>query len=66
MNKITITIESNDDQPRRINPKPADAVELMKAAEQWKSKTGRRYPSWSEMLEIMDRLGYARRTRKAL
>jgi hypothetical protein len=60
MTKITITIESNDDQPRRINPKPNSAGNV------WASPSGRRYPSWSEMLQIMDELGYARKRPKAL
>ena len=35
----------------------SEAIEFMTASEQWKAKTGRRYPTWSETFGIMKTLG---------
>jgi len=37
-----------------------DALELAQAVAAWRQRTGRPCPSWTEVLEILKRLGYTR------
>ena len=37
-----------------------EEVAFMMAGEAWKAKTGRRYPSWSEVLKIAKEIGYTK------
>lgn len=39
---------------------PAAAVELGKAMEQYKNRTGRRYPGSAEVLDVLREIGYRR------
>lgn len=38
----------------------ADEVEFMKAMDDYKRKSGRMFPTWSEVLEVVRALGYAK------
>ncbi len=38
----------------------ADEVEFMKAMDDYKRKSGRMFPTWSEVLEVVRSLGYAK------
>ncbi len=38
----------------------ADEVEFMKAMDDYKRKSGRMFPTWSEVLEVIRDLGYAK------
>ncbi len=38
----------------------ADEVEFMKAMDDYKRKSGRMFPTWSEVLEVVRSLGYHR------
>jgi hypothetical protein len=38
----------------------AAELEFMAAVERWQNRTGRRHPSWRELLEIVRSLGYVR------
>jgi len=42
-----------------------DEVEFMKAMDDYKRKSGRMFPTWSEVLEVVRSLGYARQTPEA-
>ena len=35
-------------------------IEFMMAVEAWKTKSGRRWPAWSETLAILKSIGYAK------
>ncbi|WP_157605591.1 hypothetical protein [Schlesneria paludicola] len=37
-----------------------DEVEFMKAMDEYKRKSGRMFPTWSEVLEVVRDLGYAK------
>ncbi len=37
-----------------------DEVEFMKAMDEYKRKSGRMFPTWSEVLEVVRSLGYAK------
>lgn len=39
-----------------------DEVEFMKAMDEYKRKSGRMFPTWSEVLEVVRSLGYAKQT----
>jgi hypothetical protein len=36
----------------------ADQVEFMKAMDLYKRRSGRQFPTWSEVLEVLENLGY--------
>jgi len=38
----------------------ADEIEFMKAMDDYKRKSGRQFPTWSEVLEVVRSLGYKR------
>lgn len=38
----------------------ADEVEFMKAMDDYKRRSGRAFPTWSEVLEVVRELGYHR------
>ena len=38
----------------------ADEIEFMKAMDEYKRKSGRMFPTWSEVLEVVRSLGYQR------
>jgi hypothetical protein len=42
-----------------IEYKP-DELEFMAAIEAWKNATGRKFPTWREVLRVVKSLGYAR------
>jgi len=48
----------NTNNGQASNETPLNADQARRDAQHWRSKSGRRYPSWSEMLEIMRELGY--------
>jgi hypothetical protein len=37
-----------------------DEVEFMKAMDEYKRSSGRQFPTWSEVLEVVKNLGYSR------
>lgn len=37
-----------------------DEIEFMKAMDEYKRKSGRMFPTWSEVLEVVRSLGYAK------
>jgi hypothetical protein len=37
-----------------------DEIEFMRAMDEYKRKSGRQFPTWSEVLEVVRSLGYAR------
>lgn len=37
-----------------------DEIEFMKAMDEYKRKSGRMFPTWSEVLEVVRALGYAK------
>ncbi|HEY0981320.1 hypothetical protein [Schlesneria sp.] len=39
-----------------------DEVEFMKAMDEYKRKSGRMFPTWSEVLEVVRSLGYVKKT----
>ena len=39
-----------------------DEVEFMKAMDEYKRKSGRMFPTWSEVLEVVRGLGYVKQT----
>lgn len=39
-----------------------DEVEFMKAMDEYKRKSGRMFPTWSEVLEVVRSLGYAKQS----
>jgi hypothetical protein len=39
-----------------------DEIEFMRAMDEYKRKSGRQFPTWSEVLEVIRSLGYARAT----
>ncbi len=40
-----------------------DEIEFMKAMDEYKRKSGRMFPTWSEVLEVVRALGYERPTK---
>jgi hypothetical protein len=42
-----------------------DEVEFMKAMDDYKRKSGRMFPTWSEVLEVVRALGYAKQAQEA-
>ncbi len=42
-----------------------DEVEFMKAMDEYKRTSGRMFPTWSEVLEVVRALGYAKSTPEA-
>jgi hypothetical protein len=38
----------------------SDEIEFMRAMDEYKRKSGRMFPTWSEVLEVVRGLGYAR------
>jgi len=40
----------------------ADEIEFMRAMDEYKRKSGRMFPTWSEVLEVVRSLGYVRQT----
>ena len=42
-----------------------DEVEFMKAMDDYKRKSGRMFPTWSEVLEVVRSLGYAKQPQEA-
>jgi len=38
----------------------ADEVEFMRAMDEYKRRSGRQFPTWSEVLEVIRSLGYTR------
>lgn len=44
-----------------ISPPVDEVTELARAIEQYKRERGRAFPTWSEVLEVVRGLGYAKR-----
>lgn len=42
-----------------------DEIEFMRAMDEYKRKSGRMFPTWSEVLEVVRGLGYAKQTANA-
>ena len=40
----------------------ADEIEFMRAMDEYKRRSGRQFPTWSEVLEVVRSLGYTRDT----
>jgi hypothetical protein len=40
-----------------------DELEFMEAIQNWKKKSGKQFPTWSEVLSILKQLGYDRPSR---
>jgi hypothetical protein len=38
----------------------ADEIEFMRAMDEYKRKSGRQFPTWSEVLEVVRSMGYRR------
>jgi hypothetical protein len=55
-------------KPRGVDPTTSqldyssDELEFMRAIEDYKKRTGRKFPSWSEVLRIAKGLGYEKPT----
>ncbi len=41
--------------------RPEDEAELKRALDAYKERSGRQFPTWSEILEVLRALGYAKR-----
>jgi hypothetical protein len=51
-------------RPKLVRPclvTPEDEAEFMRAMENYKFESGRQFPTWSEILEVLRNLGYAKR-----
>ena len=46
----------------RPDEMPADVVEFMTAMDDYKRRHGRPFPNWSEVLQVVKSLGYARKS----
>jgi hypothetical protein len=46
--------------PASPPPSPADAAEFEAAMAEYKRRSGRQFPTWSEVLEVLRALGYAK------
>jgi len=46
----------------RPDEMPADVVEFMTAMDDYKRRKGRPFPNWSEVLQVVKSLGYARKS----
>jgi hypothetical protein len=54
----------NGGRPKLLRPirvTPDDELEFQQAMEHYKRKSGRQFPTWSEILEVLRDLGYAKR-----
>jgi hypothetical protein len=54
----------NGGRPRLLRPirvTPEDELEFQGAMEHYKRRSGRQFPTWSEILEVLRDLGYAKR-----
>jgi len=56
-------VEVNDQATTTLRPDemPADVVEFITAMDDYKRRHGRPFPNWSEVLQVVKSLGYARR-----
>ena len=48
-------------QARPISIEDEDDIEFQAAMEQYKRRSGRQFPTWSEILEVLRSIGYAKR-----
>lgn len=51
---------TRDARPTNPDAMEADVIELITAVDEYKRKFGRPFPSWSEILDIVKTLGYAK------
>ncbi len=64
--KSVVGDEPRVERRRQIDPTTcerdysADEIEFMKAMDDYKRKSGRQFPTWSEVLEVVRSLGYHR------
>ncbi len=42
-----------------------DEIEFMRAMDDYKRRSGRQFPTWSEVLEVVRSLGYVRQAQEA-
>jgi hypothetical protein len=56
-------VEVNEQATTTLRPDemPADVVEFITAMDDYKRRKGRPFPNWSEVLQVVKSLGYARR-----
>jgi hypothetical protein len=50
--------------PKLLRPclvTPEDELEFLRSMEDYKRQSGRQFPTWSEILEVLQGLGYAKR-----
>lgn len=53
-------VAARDARPTNPDAMEADVIELITAVDEYKRKFGRPFPSWSEILDIVKGLGYAK------
>lgn len=60
------TTRRQTSQAEQAGPKPSDPghspaeLEFMQAMQDYKQRSGRMFPTWSEVLEVLKALGYAK------
>jgi hypothetical protein len=63
-----VTRRAKVERRRQIDPTTcerdytADEIEFMRAMDDYKRRSGRQFPTWSEVLEVVRSLGYQRET----
>jgi hypothetical protein len=61
---VATTLPATPSQRRRSGPavqkpvEPAPELEFMQAMQDYKKSSGRMFPTWSEVLEVLQSLGY--------
>ena len=64
--RVTGTRRVKVERRRQIDPTTcerdytADEIEFMRAMDDYKRRSGRQFPTWSEVLEVVRGLGYSR------
>jgi hypothetical protein len=67
-----VTRRAKVERRRQIDPTTcerdytADEIEFMRAMDDYKRRSGRQFPTWSEVLEVVRSLGYHRDTPAAM
>ena len=59
--KKNVETEETASTTLRPDEMPADVVEFITAMDDYKRRMGRPFPNWSEVLQVVKSLGYARR-----
>ena len=59
--KKSVETEETASTTLRPDEMPADVVEFITAMDDYKRRMGRPFPNWSEVLQVVKSLGYARK-----